>query len=514
MRNCNKMLLISLIIGALVLMTACSLLGNQDSTKHLPKLVDVNLGSDYEIQLISGYPESTLVHVKTNDTYIVSTRLRTYESFHWNHYWRISKKGELLESFATDKRLIFSFAGTSFDATSYNDWPLTGDKSDKTYDRIISSKDIDEKTLNKLFSESEQILWNSFNSGINSKLGEKFCFYLKKQNQWSLLISDKKLFNNPQPAWPPISHLYLNSSTQENSPGGMNEGFLDQKQTESLYPLSSLAWTDVRFTTDKPVVDVIRYKGFDSGYSVSPSFMSQNGWKGKIGKGNLQLLFDKQFFDFKTYTREIPYVNHSEYDPKMRVAHSIPTESQTSFLFLQLTTMGLGDDRDDKEAGIYILKKRNSQDSKTLQPITHIAFKNFHTAPVLRWIIDANGLRNDWPENFLAKDVEFPASLKSLPMYVDFYFTVPKSTSENSRFNLIINDQSWRWENSYSVYAILYIDPDEMADAIKKLGATNLTLSITTEQQDKAIRLIIMLESSAGSIHLNNVRLASKASNT
>ena len=506
------MFLTSIVLVALVLATACSFSVHQKPAKTLPQLGDLDVGSDYEIQFINGHPDPTILHIKTNDTYILSTRLRTYESFHWHHYWRIAKSGRLLESFATERNYLFSFAGVSFGEASYNDWPLTGDKHDKEYSRVTNSKDISEKALTKLLSESEQILWDDFGFITNSNAGKEYHFYLKNQNQWSLLISDKKLFNNPQASWPPISHVYTNRSDQENSLENFNEGYLDQKQTDLLYPTSSLAWTDVRFTEEQPVVDVIEFKGFDSEYSVTPSFMSQSGWTGKVGTGHFQLLFDNLLHDFKTYTRQIPHADHKEYDPRMRVAHSLPPADPASFLFLQLTTMGSGDDRDDSGAGVYILRKRNSQSPIGQPPVSHIVFRNFQTSPVIRWVTDASGFRKDWTEKFSEKDVDLSATLKSFPTYVDFYFAAPKPTEGSSPFKLIINDRSWRWDKADSIYVTLYIDPDEMAAALREFGCANLTLGITKEQNDKASRLVVTLESSQRSVQLNSARLVSKAS--
>jgi hypothetical protein len=507
-----KMLVLSLIIAALVLITACSFLIKPDAADKLPQLADIASGKDYEIRKISGHPESTFAYIKTNQTYIVSTHLRTYERYHWHHFWRIDKDGKLTDSFASKDVNHFSFAGVFFDSTGYYDWPLTGDKNYKHYHKVFHSKELDAKTLNSVFASSEQILWDNVWVYENNNSRKENHYYLKQDDEWLLLKSDGKFFNHPKNNWPAISHISLGREIDPLTEDS-NEGKLDRQQIESLYPLIHFQWTDTRFTPNKTLVDSIRFLGFKKSYSVSPSFMSQNGWTGKVGRAQFQLMFNQQTFDFQTYTRAIPYANHEEYDPDLRLAHSIPEGSHFPFLLVQLNTMGLGTDRVDTEAGIYILRQQNSQGTNTQQSISNLSFKGFNdTHPKLRWISDANGTRHDWPEKFSSMDVDLPASIKFLPIYMDFYFDLPKSIAGHSKFNVIINDQSWRWENAHSIYLILYFDPDEMTSTIKKVGGANLKLSITAELQDKAIKLIPVLESAERSVTLKNVRVVSQDS--
>lgn len=509
MENYKKMLITIIGIGVFLLITACSFPRNKSKIKQLPELANINTKQHHEIQSISGYPESTLFHVKTNNTYIVSTRLRTYGSFNWRHYWRISAKGELLESFAIEGLHDFTLAGVLFNKTSYIDWPLTGDTHEKKYHQIINGNNIDENTLKNYFSESEDILWNKVYT--NNDAREEYHLYLKKQNQWTLIISDKALFDKLQSNWPSIRQLSAKNSNQDESVSNANHKLPATKKTYSQQPLTTLDWTEVEFTLAQPTFGPVNYKGFKSEYSVKPSFMSQSGWTGRIGKGALQVLFDNQVYDFKTYMRETTPV-HSEYSPKMHIYHSPPSEALTPFLLLQLNAAGSGIDRDDSEAGIYILRKVNSFNSNDQSLISQIQFKDFQIAPVIRWVTDTNGYREDWPNKFSAKDVKLPKSLKKLPAYIDFYFSPPQSIIKNSTINLIINDKTWKWENSASIYATLYLDQREMTDAIRELGSNNLTLSIKSELQEQSIKLIMAIESTERSIHLKKATLVSKSS--
>ena len=195
--NFSKMLLVTIAIGALALTASCSFLGRINKNPTLPNLVDVNTGPNYKIQMISGYPDTPLFYIKTNNTYIVATRLRTYETYRWENYWKISSNGELLDTFASSTYYKFSFAGVSFGESSYNDWPLTGDKRDKEYLQTIHSENVDKTTLDKLLSSSEQILWDDFYCYTNGESTKNFCYYLKSKSNWTLLISKEKLFNSP-----------------------------------------------------------------------------------------------------------------------------------------------------------------------------------------------------------------------------------------------------------------------------------------------------------------------------
>ena len=512
MENYKKMLITIIGIGVFLLITACSFPGNKSTIKKLPELANINTEQHHKIHIISGYPEETLFYVKNNNTYIVSTQLRTYILFNWRHYWRISANGDLLDSFATEDSRNFSLAGVLFNKTGYIDWPLTGDAYEKNYHKIIDGNNLDENTLNKYFSDSEEILWGEVYETENYKVIKKYHFYLKKQNQWTLVISEKALFDKLHSNWPSIHYqLYGKSSNQENSISNTDGKPPAKQKTYAQQPLTTLDWTEIEFSLAQPTIGALNYKGFKSEYNVKPSFMSQRGWTGRVGKGAIEVLFDNQVYEFKTYMRETTHV-HSQYSPQMHIYHSHPNEKLLPFLLFKLNTAGLGTDREDSEAGIYILRRVNSLSSNDQSPISRIKFKDFQIAPAIHWVTDANGHREGWPNKFSAQDVELPKSLKNIPTYIDFYFTPPKSIIKNSTVNLIINDKNWKYEDSASIYGTLYLEQEEVIGAIKELGSDNLTLSITSELHEKAIKLIIAIESTERSVHLKKARLASKAS--
>lgn len=507
------MLIISLIACLLVCLAACSLLSGKPSTEKLPQLADVNFGSDYEIQHISGYPEANLIYVKTNRTYIVSTHLRTFERFRWHHFWRIDNNGNLIDSFATREIQDFSLAGIYFEKNWYNDWLLTGEKKNKPYQRIIHSKDIDTQALNNLFAESEQILWDQVWIYGENQSQQEFHFYLKNNNDWILVRSDEKLFKTSQESWPPISHVYF---IREHNPpiADMNEGKLDAEQVQSLCPIKKISLVYPAFTLEKNISDNLQFTGFKKSYSVRPGFMAEQGWEGKVGAGNYQLTFDQNTFDFTTYTNATSGSHNQEkFSPALGLIHSLPEDEGSPFLLLKLLGGSFGTSRDDTESGIYILRKKYQSTRQSQQVVSKILFKEFtNIQPVLRWVMDANGLRSDWPEKFLANNLDLPAEIKSFPTYIDFYFDLPKSLTDNSEFTITINDHIWSWKNPDSIYMILYFDAGEMENLSKKLGKSNLTLTLTAMRNHSGLKLIPELSSAEKSIHLRNVRIVSDES--
>lgn len=312
---------------------------------------------------------------------------------------------------------------------------------------------------------------------------------------------------------PPISHISFNREIREGSLESMNEGLLDKTQTDELYPLIYLPWLNVEFSTEKRSFDALKLNRFDGEYSVRPRFLSYSGWTGKVGNGSIQLNFDNETFNFKTYMREIPYSSFKGYEPDIFLAHSIRNGDQPPFLLMQLYTRGQGDNRDDSEAGIYIIRKDSFQGASNQQRITQLKLNGFQTTPTIRWIVDSSGYRSDWPDKKPEINVDYLAPLKSFPAYIDLHFYFAKElVSNKSKIYLKINNATWHWEHADSVYATLYIDPDELTSAIKELDDDNLTLSITAETQENITRLALTLESAKSSIPLNKVIVVSKAS--
>lgn len=505
-RAVYKVLVIGLLIVFLLTIAACSTLLRENPEKRTPTLADINLGQDYEIQQISGYPSQTLTYIGANDTYIVSTRLRTSGWFSpWQHFWRISNTGELLDSFATELFDTFLSSGTYFSKYWYNDWPLTGDKDNKAYERIIYARDIDNKLLEEVLKTSPHILWDEVSVYEKNESRREFHFYVENNGLWSLLISEERLFEHPQYA----DFVFSRTRYFRDDQIGFENPASDE-DTSGRHPLINIPWAEAQFSFKQRSADAISFVRFKKSHSVRPSLFSEQGWTGKVGRGLYRLNLDQQTFDFQTYTRAIPRTEYEEYFPDMRLAHSLGS-APSSFLLLHLSTSGGGNARLDPEAGIYIIRRKSSLGREFQQQVKHIAFKDFEPMkPVLRWLSDASGQREDWSENENIRRIDLPVSITSFPVYLDFYFRLSDYPKQVPKFAVTIHDKTWQWEKTNAIYSIIYLDVDEMTAAAKELGGGELSLNIRANQQASTVELIFTLASSEAAVRLNNVRIASK----
>ena len=175
----NPMLVKIVLVLMLLLLVGRAFAGlSQNKTSSLIPiqklpLLESSVANNHEIIRLNGYPGGNIYHVKTNNTFIIPTTLRS-ES--WINFWRVNADGIVIDSFSPDGKYekMLPASGIFFRKENYIDWAFTGDRSPKPYVNVLNTQSLEKKGVAEIMISDKQIAARNAFIAVGSRRSNLF----------------------------------------------------------------------------------------------------------------------------------------------------------------------------------------------------------------------------------------------------------------------------------------------------------------------------------------------------
>lgn len=402
-------------------------------------------------------------------------------------YWKINRKGYVIDSFYHDSHLFPS--GVFYDKDTYNDWAISGNKNRQHYASILDADAMSEAELKSYLDKADIV-----DFGVDYE-NNKARFYVRIDNKWLVLESAKRFDS--------FENAYGKDYYEVAAKG------YAKKNADRLLHLKDYIKPFQKWENQN---NIIYLQYFDKkGYKSAP-FMDINshGWEGDYGTGYFQIRHYNELLNFKAFTSRRDGFG---FDPNI-MFYTLPNEYQDEVKVSLIQLVGRPYNmRSSKEFGMYAIREKIDTDPESITEYekTGISFgtykmleAKFNWQPVIKGFTPDRGeLRSvaffSGTEESFNTPFSSPVELKSrpIPSEITFLWNGPENSKED--YYISLNGEIYEWDISNNgIFLKIFFNDIELIKVFQQLEeeGTPIKLELKAETVDENSAFL--------SVHFNN----------
>lgn len=301
---------------------------------------------NYKIEKIIDGQIYFIMFDEINENFLVKTDEKTSLE---HSLWKINNKGIIIDSIKSQGSFLHS--GVYFHEDYCIDWIISGDKSKKHYDKIITYDTLTKTSFESLLENSSIVDFDKKHGEYNnSDRPNKGRCFIKIKEKW-MVIESEKMFDELERDYTKTFYQIIHKKHKKKNGNRLNP------IANSIPPFYKWNNQDNFIHKQKFVREQYKSSSF---YDINNT--SRSGWD---GTGFFNLKHHSENLNFKAfgfqYTSFLGYIDNGSFSPDISIYFANNrnnNKKKIDLIFIEMGNLGQFRGRNNQEIGLYIVKKK------------------------------------------------------------------------------------------------------------------------------------------------------------